>query len=124
MSTFELGPNQLALVEALESDKYLQTTGQLRRRDISGQYGYCVMGVACDISCVSTWTDDFYSGNKINPLDEVREFFGLAKNWCGKKSEDGKPLKGPMDMNDSGRTLKEIAAVLRKYPEAYFTGPK
>jgi len=102
--------NMTELVEALESGKYTQIHGQLRARipQLSKQYGFCCLGVACDISKRNTWVTEKYSGKNLFLPATV-------SNWLGVEGEDIF-LDGDSasTMNDNGKSFKEIAKAIRK----------
>lgn len=93
-------------IAALESGKYKQTRGVLRRRD-----EFCCLGVACDISPCGTWTaaeryqvqSDTRGAACLMPM-QVSEWFSLTSTIENKL----------MSMNDEGRPFPEIAAYLRQ----------
>ena len=70
--------NMLQWADELESGKYTQTTGSLRRRADSdyptedGDIGFCCLGVAADISCLGRWVDSGEDGMEYHaPEGEV-----------------------------------------------------
>lgn len=148
----QLGPNQIKWIEALESGKYKQVKGELRevinRLDTDKrEYGFCCLGVGCDISGLGKWkepVDGEYHGGTIF-LEEGAECditcdleFSAVQAWLGLNEEGGKaidvdgdfnnqgynesnPLNSLTNMNDGGsKTFEEIAAHLRANVSSYF----
>lgn len=127
-----LGPNQKALVTALESGTYPQIPNFLHT-----EQGYCVLGVACDVHHQATptqpyWTHPYgtyvyyYMDNSVRPPTDVHHHFALH-------TDDGQILKyhlpktsplrnhdNLMEANDAGVTFPEIAQAMRKHPKAFF----
>lgn len=59
----ELKANRLAWIEALESGRFRQTKGTLRRESetqVSNPIGFCCLGVACEISQAGEWHGSEY----------------------------------------------------------------
>jgi hypothetical protein len=90
-------------IEALESGEYEQTIGCLRDRK-----GFCCLGVLCDLPAVpGHWEDrgyrasDQWSSLGLSP--DIRELIGI----------DPAAHENLTQLNDSGRTFKEIAQYLR-----------
>lgn len=108
MSKQELGPHQIAWIEALESGKYKQGNGQLRSRDQF--YGQC------DSS--GDWTYDGELG--IAPRTLIKHL--------GLRDENGSSTKFTgswlTELNDEGKTFLEIAAIIRADPSIYFKEPR
>ena len=124
-----LGPNQTKWIEALESGDYKQDTGWLKT-----DKGHCCLGVAEEVfNGKKTWTSSriikcgleerriFRSGENNEGVAslEIINKLGLY-NEEGAKADNG-ILKSLSSLNDNGMTFKEIAKMLRDYPEDYFT---
>lgn len=112
-------------LSCLEEDGLPQTTGRLQKKE-----GYCCLGVACFLY-------EHYHNKPLDP-NGFGMFSGLVldgkrspvKDWLGLRDVCGTPVwwstpSGPlrtlMALNDiEGYTFKQIAAVIRKNPRAYF----
>ena len=119
--------NMTKLVEALESEEYTQTTGQLR-----SEYGFCCLGVACDISGLGEWTlengiyfyndgeGDFDCSTLPHGVIEQLELNANEAQFTEQLplTTDGNFDTGS-DMNDNGFAFADIAAEIRK---AYLEG--
>lgn len=103
-----LTANQEKWLKALESDEFSQTKGRLQCDD-----SYCCLGVACRVAGVKgPLLDATLTGHP-----DVMSFLRLT-TVCGFSKNH--TLHSLTYMNDEGKTFKEIAAVVRAYPEAYF----
>lgn len=105
-------------VKALRSGKYEQTQGRLRT-----ETGFCCLGVACDISNISSWRkfessplNHTYLGNDgVLPI-EVREWLGI--NFKGAFYDQNKMKFASLaNMNDMGSSFEEIADIIESDPE-------
>ncbi len=133
--TFEFGPKQTKLLEALESGNFQQASGTLRDEDIFVSEsappvtGYCCLGVAnlvCELD--EPWGHDvlndkylslgLYTQNGQTRLSS--EIAGDVLSEVGRAEND----KCLTVMNDNGKTFAEIAAVIRANPEQYFSESK
>jgi hypothetical protein len=110
-------------IEALESGRYKQTDGTLR--EVNGKNAsYCCLGVLCDLEMEKgqRWTSSHGSEFVIKPLftDVPTEvpfggYVDYPPDSILKKLKVSDDLaKTLADMNDSGKTFKDIAAFLRK----------
>ena len=68
------------LIKALRSGNYKQAKGRLKKYNL----GFCVLGVACDVSKLGKWKDSKYNLNSNTVVgysyslgDEVRDFYGF-----------------------------------------------
>lgn len=131
----ELGPRQLAWIEALESGRYRQTDGKLRR-----DTGFCCLGVLCDLYDESLWRGDDTGNYLFCNMSEIPS--GEVTIWAGLRQADGTPClsgeeeeekdrdAGPLgidsliDMNDKGVSFTDIAKILRQHPDLYFEESK
>ena len=76
MLTQEQKERLIKWAEALESGKYEQTTGRLRKGN-----KHCCLGVACDLSHLDRWTsNNFYAGGFGALPRNVMEFYGLPSS--------------------------------------------
>lgn len=109
-------------VEALRSDKYQQTTEELRVGN-----GFCCLGVACEISGLGAWHDDKYITSdhrhrgELDPESDVTRWLGLASGngAFGPRGPFG-TQENLAHLNDNGSTFAEIAAVIESEPEGLF----
>ena len=121
----ELGPRQLAFVEALESGKYRQGVSRLKREDDC----HCVLGVACDLSQLGEWVPDhigrpvYVVGNHnadISLPESVRKYYRFVDS--AGRATDHNSETSLMSLNDTNELpFPEIAKILREHPEQYFT---
>jgi hypothetical protein len=135
--TQQLGPRQLSLIEALESGKYAQGRGFLTQL-IEGREYHCCLGVACKENNVPRvletavgleryfkYEDVAHSGEdhyRAGYLpDNIRDFYAFRSNAGSSLHGGGESLT---TLNDKGKSLKDIAAILRKDPEEYFEEPR
>lgn len=94
--------------DALESGKYPQTTGVLKNGD-----GYCCLGVACLLAGKEFDGDDSTGWHISQHMCTLPE---SVEAHLGMNSEVGKYPGGVLaDLNDSGSSFKEIAAIIRKH---------
>lgn len=122
----------MELVAALRSGNYTQTKGTLRRLSPTMRAEYCCLGVACEISKVGAFQQNFYrvsktEGSEAHLPPKVREYFGFH-TMSGSRADtaylnmDHQGLKRPflslMEANDLGRTFEEIADYIEKNWEA------
>jgi hypothetical protein len=114
--------------QALESGKYDQCRGALKRVEESGYgCGYCCLGVLCELyreeNEDAVWVhDDYGDGERFFVEDEaesavlphvVREWSGLAlpDGWI---TSEGRSLAS---LNDEGASFLQIAELIRKHRE-------
>lgn len=119
-------------IDALESDNYHQTTGQLKSTTDYGEPtdvpSYCCLGVLCDLVQPDTWEDDnwIYDGDtwETEPPKELMTRLGFAVDEDRPTARrDGKEwrhgTKGSfslIEMNDTFHAdFATIAANLRDY---------
>lgn len=108
------------LLEALRSGKYKQTTGKLRQGD-----SFCCLGVICDLHRKSTkssknkWDNNHYLCGKFEK--GAYTLPSLVQKWAGLNTEMGNfKLKNGQkrslaDLNDGGKSFKQIANYIEKY---------
>lgn len=80
--TLKQRQHRLELASALRSGKYEQTTGKLHN-----DHGFCVLGVACDISGLGNWNrendlevyifETASGSSSIEVLKEVQDYYGF-----------------------------------------------
>lgn len=123
----EIRENRLKWIRALESGRYKQTRGQLRR-DLGSTAGQCCLGVACTVSRVGKWVDletglPQYLAENPKPAypGDGLESQGLTlpravQKWLGIRGDD--PWFGSRKastLNDGAQlSFKEIAAHARR----------
>lgn len=116
-------------LEALESDKYKQTVGMLVNGN--GQ-GFCCLGVMCKLEGLEVKraeTGDYFDNGTIRlpiinafftdkgreltgtPTIDITEKYGFGDVWENPKYL---AIRKYINMNDDGKTFKEIAAALRE----------
>lgn len=129
MQKFKFGPLQRRWLQALESGGYKQGTPGKLREDRGGKgrarYAYCCLGVA-DRVCKLGETDDLLLVKTFNRIGlhnaSGAPHHGIAKSLL-------KELYSLTMLNDGGgssaqfprHTFKQIAAILRANPTAYFS---
>lgn len=101
----QIQENRRKWLEALRSGEFKQTTGVLARQNDDGKYGYCCLGVACEISGVAS--RDLTRGYD----DRVRKVYGEneadltlpeeVRAWLGVET-DSPNLASPVVVNDDG----------------------
>lgn len=112
--------------EALESGKYKQASGFLRRKNhFDGpEFLYCCLGVACEVFREETgegeWRDNVFMGNSFVLPDAVADFFGfnrgLHDGTMQLKMDD--PHMACWQMNDTeGAPFPHIAQYIRELAE-------
>lgn len=112
-------------LRALESGNFKQTQESLYNKIDGKSYGYCCLGVACQLNGFTKAKDD-RSGmivpdniklkERFIPNSEVPNTF-FEKEFNFKKGT----TDACVDMNDSSRmTFKQIAKKLRSNPSKYF----
>lgn len=112
-----LGQKQTKWVNALWSETFPQAEGALCVLD-DGLIGHCCLGVAKEIF-------DLNETNKISLLDTYQEL-GLLGN-CGDFAEsiiiNGQTYYSLAEMNDAGKTFREIATIIQNYWFLIFERP-
>lgn len=103
--------NMTKLVEALESGKYKQTTGTLRRND-----NFCCLGVACELFDLEEkpdlgWDLGTYNGHGGYLPPVVMNWLCVADHELPVEYESQETAA---KMNDSDRTFAEIAEALKE----------
>ena len=102
-------------VEALRSGKYTQGRGRLKT-----DVGFCCLGVACDISGLSTWEQAEKNEGKVYHYDHAVAILPLAvREWLGIDSlfvsiSNGGQYWDLAAMNDGGKKFGEIADLIEK----------
>lgn len=118
----QLNELQEAWLQALESDKYNQSTGQLYNYN-----GYCCLGLACvvaeafNIHVERSESGVILGGNLHSQLSVFHELQLLDHEGRAKDMYiEGRPAT-LVYLNDTARkSFKEIAAIIRANPEQFF----
>lgn len=105
--------NRAVLAEALRSGDYPQATGHLRT-----SYGFCCLGVACDISGLGEWdhyeyrdSASLWSSTTALPSQSIREVYGLTPHGRFEGSGDMRS-DNLSSRNDRGVPFVDIANIL------------
>jgi hypothetical protein len=107
---------------ALESGEYQQTKHALHRPE---KNEYCCLGVACKLvlgdpnDTTSMGTNSIWLGNVGKAPCPVVDALGLYGS-CGEIENDSQYDYSLAEMNDDGKSFKEIAAYIRANPENVF----
>lgn len=121
MNDFVLGPNQTKWLEELENGSRQQVTGHLRKGD-----SYCCLGVAAELFKTVDVEVRFYEGITEKGFYSYNGGTTNAPEYVQKAlklfDDIGSPTVGsPLtELNDSGTTFKQIAALVRLHPHHYF----
>lgn len=98
----------------LESGRWRQATGALRKDDEQGAC-YCCLGVACVLFGDGEWEDNGgwrYQGSAATPgVSFMKRHFGINSGG-GQWADD--PHAHLTSANDNGKTFPEIAAIIRR----------
>lgn len=114
--------NREKWLTALESGEYKQTTGQLRAKE-RNSYGYCCLGVLCNLNKdkENSWDGTLFISKNLNYdpsdifSDKEHEHDTMPPDSFLETVKVNTNLADDLaTMNDSGKTFKEIAAFLRK----------
>lgn len=95
-------------IKALNSGKYAQGKGRLRQED-----NFCCLGVLCDLydeKGWKKWSDGYsYRGDSAVLPSAVSD-------WAGLINDNPNIGRGSLsNLNDSGKTFKEIANLIEEY---------
>lgn len=122
MTVQELGPLQMAWVEALESGKYKQGTLWLKA---DGKY--CCLGVLCELAGLAynehtlAFTDGEEPQTDVLPQSLV-DRIGLRDKSGGFRTSQWDESSSLIGLNDDDRfTFKQIAEFIRSDPSNVFT---
>lgn len=104
-------------VQALKSNKYSQTKGTLK-----DSYGYCCLGVLCEISKISDWKlidNHHISKYKYNDSSMIGLLPEEVRKWADIKTTDGTFIQNNKQLilttlNDDGVSFNEIADIIEK----------
>lgn len=92
-------------VAALESGEYKQTEGTLKRDLEDGTFGYCCLGVLCEINNV-----------EVGPVDPESEYEGSKENYNWTLTKMPQRLnRNGIDFNDEGKSFTEISKMIKNY---------
>jgi hypothetical protein len=118
MSSFIFTKEQLEWIEALESGKYKQCSDKLYDPETNG---FCCLGVACAINGVPI-TSNYYQRHggaaSLSNTTKTRAVMDKLhlRGELGDSDDDCLA-----SLNDNGKSFEDIAQVLRKMPEQYFS---
>jgi hypothetical protein len=107
-------------VNALNSGEYQQT-----REHLKTYYGYCCLGVLCDLYSKANENGLWKEENNLFHFETVEgeyEYSTLPVNvskWAGLDSDNpiieyGEEKMRISDLNDTGKSFKEIAAIIEE----------
>lgn len=125
-----LTPNQEKWLKALESGEFKQTTKVLENTGVAGHLGFCCLGVACVVAereGVPVERHMSLSEKVLKGVDLTAQ--PLVRQWLGLNTHNGFPTTLRIldanklclvNLNDNGKSFKEIAQIVRANPEHYF----
>ena len=131
-------------IEALRSGKYERSTSMLRHKS----YGFCCLGVLCDISNLGNWELQENSDHYRYVIDEQRHSSFLPEQIVNRIGTSGtvdfsfevekisnettrkeiRVTSGAINLcslsmlNDHGFTFEQIADLIENEPQAFFLG--
>lgn len=114
---YEIGPRQWTWILALESGDYKQGEGGLRIHD-----RYCCLGLMCEVMQADYDPDWGALTPALAGLIGLRSTWGCPVEFTGQYQPDCPDALA--NLNDTGSTFEEIAAILRKHPNRYFKEKK
>jgi hypothetical protein len=119
-----LGPNQERWLQALESGKYQQCESCLEC-----DKHFCCLGVGCQVFFPEDRTETAVATSAMGKwFGETEVAPQCLIDTIGLHDSNGLSLvlgdKSLTELNDSGNTFPEIAAIVRANPEHYFTEPR
>lgn len=131
-------------IEALKSGEYFAVRGSLKKTwdskdEEDGPFGYCVLGIGCDVSGLGTWEkpgaaysfayvvseENAGEGNELQRKDysylpiPVMDYYGLAsrEGMYHQAEEDGMLHTTALCSEfDEGKSLKQMADVIEAEP--------
>ena len=106
----EHAANKLKLIQALRSDKYIQTNTMLRRKQFNS---YSIYGVMCDVSELGSWTGYY---NTYYEYEIENQYHGKmlpieVADWTG---IDKVNLKKLMYLNENEHDFEALADVIEE----------
>jgi hypothetical protein len=120
-----MNDNLKRLIDALKNGNYVQTIGQLRKKDNTPHAlllnpdsipfigSYCWAGVACDLCDSSKWDGEEYEKNNLWVMPEsVQSFYGF-KSPIGAFIGDPFSFESLSEMNDGGCDFAQIADTIQ-----------
>ena len=107
------------LIKALRSGKYAQARGCLREGK-----SFCCLGVACDISGINEWMNDYE--NFYRYFDSIDILPEKVRSYYGFVSADGgfnylTRSTSLSALNDNGHSFEQIANIIEKEPRGLFS---
>ena len=109
-------------LKALRSGEYKQT-----KQCLKDEVGYCCLGVLCDLHSKSVKKKGFvFKGDKLGKFlydnchgclsDIVEKWAGIDHNGgCGEFHYKNGKLDNLANLNDKGKSFKQIANIIEKY---------
>ena len=105
-------------VEALRSGKYQKVSGTLRGEMADHSFGFCPLGVLCDISKLVQWSST--KGYVIGGISHSGHLPQKVRDWAGVRSPIGKPRNGGQsishinDCPEMDCTFDQIAGIIEE----------
>lgn len=106
-------------LEALRSGKYKQT-----KKVLKDSTGYCCLGVLCDIhrkTIKKKGWDKVLHSNNLKYYNQIEILPENVLKWAGIEDENGKfkykngETEYLTNLNDNGKSFKQIANIIEKY---------
>lgn len=118
-----LNKNAQKWVQALRSGKYKQTKSVLRYES-----RFCCLGVACEVynqemkRLHKKQLKTIITDGKVVAYDNCEQILPLkVQHWLNLSTRDGDFGDGDLvEMNDNGKTFRQIARVIERQPENLF----
>lgn len=107
-----------AWIKALRSGQYKQCTGQLRKEFIINEYGYCCLGVLCDIvdhtkwCAINSWDRQSTTSIPITIVKLLDISLEGMLPFTGRNCSARETLMG---LNDRGFTFDQIADLIEYF---------
>lgn len=135
MSKQKLGPLQRKWLKALRSGKYKQAESALHTFD-GKVHRFCCLGVACDVlgmtardpmveregwNPIELYPTEFRYGKESTVLPETARRRLAMYHATGEKRNGSDALT---ELNDSGKTFKQIANIIEASPDEFFREPR
>jgi hypothetical protein len=106
-------------IAALESGDYAQCRGQLRKANKKSKYGFCCLGVLCNIHAqehpeIAAWEPD-----PERYLEQTAELPYSVRHWSGISSSEGYISSLATDLvelnDDHRKSFKQIAKIIKEH---------
>lgn len=134
MKKFKLGPWQRAWIRSLRNG-FKQISGYLCRTDKTGEkteYSFCCLGVACEMFLENDVPLRFEEKSTMVFYGESHQFLP-SELWrelrlysaAGKINKEHLSIRfsSLAELNDNDYSFEQIANLLEKHPEAFFSEP-